>query len=343
MLGRIGLAIARSDPKTVYAVVENANSRTLSAEERRKKLAEGFGDGSIGDELYRSDDAGATWRKVAPPEPAAGGDRGAAGAGQDAPQGGGRGRGGWSGGNPPYYYAQIRVDPKNKEHVYLLSVGVTHTTDGGKTWSSAFNFGGDNHALWIDPNESDHMLLGFDHGMGVTFDGGRNWLRPDNMPLAQFYAIGYDMEQPYNVYGGIQDNGSARGPSTMKNGGPIPFEAWYRVGGGDGLYNVVDPTDSRWLYNESQFGSIQRLDQQTGSPLDRLQPSEGPGGAPLELVVADPDLTAEPGGHLPRRQRPSSLREPRRHLDRDQSGPDEEPARTPGRLRQHPVRDDHDD
>ncbi len=265
MLGRIGLAIARSDPKTVYAVVENANSRTVSAEERRKKLADGFGDGSIGDELYRSDDAGATWRKVAPPEPAPGAARGAAGAAQDAPQGG-RGRGGWSGGNPPYYYAQIRVDPKNKEHVYLLSVGVTHTTDGGKTWASAFNFGGDNHALWIDPNESDHMLLGFDHGMGVTFDAGRNWLRPDNLPLAQFYAIGYDMEQPYNLYGGIQDNGSARGPSTMKNGGPIPFEAWYRVGGGDGFYNVVDPTDSRWLYNESQFGSIQRLDQQTGQP-----------------------------------------------------------------------------
>ena len=108
------------------------------------------------------------------------------------------------------------------------------------------------------------MILGHDHGMGVTFDAGRTWLSPDNKPLAQFYAIGYDMEQPYNVYGGLQDNGSARGPSTMKGGGTIPFEAWYRVGGGDGFYNVVDPTDSRWLYNESQFGAIQRMDQKTG-------------------------------------------------------------------------------
>ena len=271
MIGRIGLAIARNAPKTIYAVVENANSRTVPAEERRKRLAQGFGDRSIGDELYRSDDGGTTWRKVAPPEAPATPPAGVAaptGSGQAAaPQalGEGRGgRGGWTGGNPPYYYGQIRVDPKNKEHVYLLSVGVTHTTDGGKTWTPAFGFGGDNHALWINPADSDHLILGHDHGMGVSFDAGRTWLSPDNKPLAQFYAIGYDMQQPYNVYGGMQDNGSSRGPSTMKGGGSIPFEAWYRVGGGDGFYNVVDPTDSRWLYNESQFGNIQRMDQKTG-------------------------------------------------------------------------------
>lgn len=292
MLGRIGLSIARSDPKTVYAVIENANARDpkVPAEERRKRLAQGFGDGSIGDELYRSDDAGATWRKVAPPaqsESAEG--RGRAG-GEAPAQAGGRGaRGGWTGGNPPYYYGQIRVDPKNKEHVYLLSVGVTHTTDGGKTWSSPFNFGGDNHALWINPNDSDHLILGHDHGMGVTFDGGRNWLSPDNKPVAQFYAIGFDMEQPYNVYGGMQDNGSSRGPSTMKGGGPIPFEAWYRVGGGDGFYNVVDLTDSRWLYNESQFGNIQRMDQKTGQgrPIRYARPQ---GKDPLRWNWSSPIL-----------------------------------------------------
>ena len=301
LLGRIGLAIARNDPKTVYAVIENANAappsgrggapaKPQSPEERRKRMAEGFGDDSIGDEFYRSDDAGATWRKVAPaeapptppaPAPAAAGQ--AAGRGGDAPQGGGRGgRGGWTGGNPPYYYAQIRVDPTNKEHVYLLSVGVSHTTDGGKTWSSPFGFGGDNHALWINPADNNHIILGHDHGMGVSFDAGRNWLSPDNKPLAQFYAIGYDMERPYNVYGGIQDNGSVRGPSTMKGGGSIPFEAWYRVGGGDGFYNVVDPTDPRWLYNESQFGAIQRMDQKTGQSrsIRYTRPQTGRGEGP---------------------------------------------------------------
>ena len=274
LIGRIGLSIARNTPKTIYAVVENANARPdakVSPEERAKRMAQGFGDDSIGDELHRSDDAGATWRKVSPvesaPPPAAApapAGRGAAAATPPAPQGrGGRG-GGFQGGGPPYWYGQIRVDPNDKEHVYLLSVGVTHTTDGGKTWTSPFGFGGDNHALWINPSDSSHMILGHDHGMGVTFDAGRTWLSPDNKPLAQFYAIGYDMEQPYNVYGGLQDNGSLRGPSSIPGGASIPFEAWYRVGGGDGFYNVVDPTDSRWLYNESQFGAIQRMDQQTG-------------------------------------------------------------------------------
>ncbi len=303
MLGRIGLSIARSDPKTVYAVIENANARDpkVAPEERRKRLAQGFGDGSMGDELYRSDDAGATWRKVAPPaqQQTEGRGAGGAGSGAGAPQGaqaaGRGGRGGWAGGNPPYYYGQIRVDPRNKEHVYLLSVGVTHTTDGGKTWSRPFNFGGDNHALWINPADSNHLILGHDHGMGVTFDGGRNWLSPDNKPVAQFYAIGYDMERPYNVYGGMQDNGSSRGPSTMKAAGSadeppsIPFEAWYRVGGGDGFYNVVDPTDSRWLYNESQFGNIQRMDQKTGQgrPIRYARPQ---GKDPLRWNWSSPIL-----------------------------------------------------
>ena len=106
-------------------------------------------------------------------------------------------------------------------------------------------FGGDDHALWIDPNNSDHMILGYDHGMGITYDGGENWYHPDNLPLAQFYAIGVDMAYPYNVYGGLQDNGSHKGPSTKRDGSPIRFEDWERVGGGDGMYNVVDPTNNR--------------------------------------------------------------------------------------------------
>src|SRR6185295_5272146 len=170
----------------------------------------GFGENTIGDELYRTDDAGKTWKKVAPnagappqpaqtEEPPAGGAGGrgaaadtAAGRGGAGAAGGGRGGRGGNlafGANPPYYYAQIRVDPQNKEHLYQLEVGVKHSTDGGKTWSSPFNFGGDNHALWINPKDPNNMLLGYDHGMGVTFDAGRSWMHPDNLPLAQFYAI----------------------------------------------------------------------------------------------------------------------------------------------------------
>ncbi len=253
LLGRIGLAIARQDSNTVYAVIENANAREGDPNERIKRMADGFGGGTIGDELYRSNDAGRTWTKMAPQPVAA----------SAAP--GGRGGGGGFGANPPYYYGQIRVNPNDKEHIYLLSVGMSHSTDGGRTWSSPFGYGGDNHAMWINPADSHHIILGHDHGMGVTFDGGRHWLHPQNLPLAQFYAVGYDMDYPYNVYGGTQDNRCLKGPSTMKNGSTIPFEAWSFVGScGDGMYSVVDPTDSRWLYNEGQFGAIGRVDQVTG-------------------------------------------------------------------------------
>jgi photosystem II stability/assembly factor-like uncharacterized protein len=157
----------------------------------------------------------------------------------------------------------IRIDPADVNHAYVLSVGVVETKDGGKTWASAFRFGGDNHALWIDPKNAKHMILGYDHGMGITYDAGKTWYHPDELPLAQFYDVGYDMHVPYNVYGGLQDNGSVRGPSSKRGGRPIVFEDWQRVGGGDGFYNVVDLTN-RYLYNESQFGSLSRSDLYTG-------------------------------------------------------------------------------
>jgi photosystem II stability/assembly factor-like uncharacterized protein len=270
MLGRIGISIFRQDPNVVYAVIENANSPKVPADERKKRLAQGFGDDSIGDQLWRTDDGGKTWRQVSGPvDPLAAATAGggapppAGGGGPPPPGGGGRGGGGFSGGSPPYYYAQVRVDPNDKDHVYVLSAGSQETRDGGKTWTGA-GLGGDSHALWINPKDSLHMLNGYDHGMTITFDGGRNWYHPDNLPLAQFYAVGIDMDVPYNVYGGLQDNGSKKGPSTRRAGGNIPFEDWTNVGGGDGMYNVVSWADSRWLYNESQFGGIQRVDQRTG-------------------------------------------------------------------------------
>ncbi len=163
----------------------------------------------------------------------------------------------------------------------MLSVGVIGTRDGGKNWTVPFRFGGDNHALWIDPADPNHMLLGYDHGLGVTWDGGKNWHHPDFLPLAQLYAVDFDMSYPYRVAGGLQDNGSLLGPSTKRSsasggmfdfegaagaargGPPIRLEDWFTVGGGDGMYNVFDRRTNRYLYNESQFGSIQRLDLAT--------------------------------------------------------------------------------
>jgi len=254
ILGRIGLTIFPKNPKVLYAAVENANKPGMSSGDRWKEILEGKSSaGMIDGEIYRSEDAGATWRKVSPEKRSVGG-------------------------NPGYYYGQIVVDPNDDQAVYVLSVGVLASRDGGKTWTSPFFFGGDNHALWIDPKNSAHMLLGYDHGLGVTWDGGKSWYHPDFLPLAQLYAIDYDMSFPYRVAGGLQDNGSLMGPSTKAGGAagfgrrgggepsgpPIRLEDWFTMGGGDGMYNVFDRSTNRFLYNESQFGTLSRVDLLTG-------------------------------------------------------------------------------
>lgn len=260
-LGRIGIAISRQDPNTVYAIVEVVKAADDAAKQR---LTEGFGD-TLNDPTFRSDDAGRTWRQVAPaPAPAAGT------AAQAGRAGGGR-NGGYPANDTPYYYSNIRVDPNDKNHIFVLNTGAAQSPDGGTTWQP-LGAGGDNHALWIDPKDSKHMLLGYDHGMSITFDGGAHWTHPDNLATAQCMGIGFDMAQPYNVYCGLQDNGSKKGPSTMKGGGPIPFEAWTNTGGGDGQQNIVDLQTSRYLYNESQFGAMARTDMWTGE-------TKGIGGA----------------------------------------------------------------
>ncbi|MEM6377021.1 MAG: hypothetical protein AAF705_02335, partial [Bacteroidota bacterium] len=242
-LGRIGLDISQSNPDIMYANIENVNVEGMKPKDRLKQLQDGIPLGRdqkvVGDEMYRSDDGGKTWKKVSPD-------------GVDI------------GGGPAYYYQQVRIDPTDPDHVYVLGIRVWETIDGGENWRRPFSFGGDNHAMWINPKDPKHLVFGYDHGMGVTYDGGKNWFHPDDQPLAQFYAIGLDMDYPYNIYGGLQDNGSVKGPSTKKDGSSIKLEDWKRVGGGDGMYNVVDPNDSRWLYNESQFGPLARTDQVTG-------------------------------------------------------------------------------
>jgi len=186
--------------------------------------------------VYRSDDGGESWRRVSPED--------------------GRIKG-------SSRYGQIRIDPNDENHVYVLSTGVQTTDDGGKTWYRGIRFGGDNQAMWINPDNSNHMLLGYDYGMAISHSGGKTWYHPDNLPCGLFYAVGIDMDFPYNVYGGTQDFGTWKGPSTKRGRFPIRFEDWQHVRGADGAYVQVDPTDSRWLYLESQNGSISRNDQKT--------------------------------------------------------------------------------
>lgn len=242
-LGRIGVAFSQKDPNIIYTNIENVNVEGISDEERLRMLTVGIplerGQETEGIEVYRSDDTGESWTMASPED-------------EDV------------GGYPSYYYQQLIVDPNDSDHVYVLGIRMWETKDGGKTWDRPFRFGGDNHAMWIDPNDSQHMLLGYDHGMGITYDAGKNWYHPDEIPLAQFYSVDVDMAYPYNVYGGLQDNGSVRGPSSNPNGASVKMEDWMRTGGGDGMYNIIDKTNNRYLYNESQFGPIRRLDLVTG-------------------------------------------------------------------------------
>lgn len=245
-LGRIGLDIYQKIPNIVYATVENVNPLPPSEAEikRAREQNREPQETVVGGEVYRSDDAGETWVKM--------------NADKDN-----------IGGRPGYYYGQIRIDPNDDQTVYVLSIPVHRSIDGGKTWGKgrSANVGAgthsDHHALWIDPLNSNHMILGNDGGLAITYDKGESWDFYDNLPLAQYYAIGVDMNTPYNVYGGLQDNGSWRGPSNSLYG-RITRDEWLSVGGGDGFYNQVDPNDSRWLYNESQFGNIQLVDQKLG-------------------------------------------------------------------------------
>jgi len=157
-----------------------------------------------------------------------------------------------------YYFGEIRVSPKNADQVYVLGVPVVKSDDGGKTWFSVQGRGvhSDHQSMWINPQQPDHLMIGNDGGADVSYDGGQTWVKLDAQPLGQFYTVNVDMAEPYNVYGGLQDNGTIRCPSTnrWKTGANCT-----RINGGDGMYVAVDPRDNKTTYSGSQFGYYARL------------------------------------------------------------------------------------
>jgi photosystem II stability/assembly factor-like uncharacterized protein len=228
-LGRIGVAIARSDARVVYALVE--------AEK---------------DALLRSTDGGATWKAV---------NTGA----NVSPR--------------PFYYADIRVDPTDPNRVYRLASTLDVSTDAGKSFASLAGFRSahpDHHALWIDPNDPRRIIEGNDGGVFMSNDRGATWSFVENLPVGQFYHVRVDMDRPYNVYGGMQDNGSWKGPNTAWEQGGIRNLHWSEVGFGDGFDTAPDPRDSMRGYSMSQEGNLLRWDLRTGERKDiRPAPPEG--------------------------------------------------------------------
>ncbi|HXT69198.1 MAG TPA: hypothetical protein VN700_05565 [Vicinamibacterales bacterium] len=178
----------------------------------------------------------------------------------------------------PMYFSQIRVDPNNTEIVFVGGVNPQKSTDGAKTFTPLQGMGHvDNHAIWIDPANSKHVMYGNDGGLDVSWDGGDTWESPRLQAAALPYHVSADMRRPYWVCTGLQDNGSWCGPSSTRSGG-IHMWNWISVGGGDGFQTQIDPTDPNIFYTESQNGGMSRYDLSTGATQSvRPQPAGGGG------------------------------------------------------------------
>jgi photosystem II stability/assembly factor-like uncharacterized protein len=165
----------------------------------------------------------------------------------------------------PMYFSVLKVDPNDPEVLYTGGVQFYQSTDGGKTFEIVRGPGHvDHHAIWINPANSDHLIIGNDGGMDMSYDRGRTWESFRTLAVGQFYHVSADMRRPYWVYGGLQDNGTWAGPSSTRSG-PTLNADWFNVGGGDGFYTAVDTIDNQTIFSESQNGNIRRLDLRTGS------------------------------------------------------------------------------
>jgi photosystem II stability/assembly factor-like uncharacterized protein len=260
-LGRIGIDVYRRDSNIVYAVIQHEQESGL----------------------YRSSDAGMHWNKVSSTNPR------------------------------PMYFSQVRIDPNDDHRIYVLGVRLNVSDDGGRTFSEVrvtpVRPGGnertrddmDLHAMWIDPGNSAHLITGSDVGVAASYDRGRTWAYMNNLPLGQFYHVGYDMDVPYRVYGGLQDNDVWSGPSAVRNRFGIGNRDWTTLAIGDGFVGFADPRDSRTIYAETQNGNIVRVDRYTNER-KTIKPQAAQGDpelrwawdAPLIISPHDPNtiLTA---------------------------------------------------
>ena len=175
----------------------------------------------------------------------------------------------------PFYYSDIRVNPKNENLIYSLQSSLEMSGDGGKTFGNLANWNqshSDYQAMWLHPN-GDHLIVGSDGGIVISQDRGKTWRFARNLPLGQFYHVSYDMAFPYNVYGGLQDNGSWRGPSAVLNDRGIFYHHWIIVGSGDGFDTEPDPTNPDGCYAMWQGGNLFYTDIKTGEEKD-IKPTE---------------------------------------------------------------------
>ena len=254
--GRISIAIAASNPKVMYTMVEADTAPNPKPDKAAKPQEKPSG-------LYRSEDGGATWVRTNNEN------------------------------TRPFYYSQVRVHPRNPDRVYWSSTPVKVSDDGGKTARNAtVGVHVDHHAMWIDPADPDRMLVGNDGGIAISYDQGGSYDVPSVLPISQVYNVSFDMAVPYRVCGGLQDNGSWCGPSRRKQGS-ITNAMWATVAGGDGFVTQQDPTDPDVIYAESQGGNISRFHFATSERTSLAKPTWRARYAQWEdsILAVRPDTT----------------------------------------------------
>jgi photosystem II stability/assembly factor-like uncharacterized protein len=178
--------------------------------------------------------------------------------------------------NRAFYFQDIRVDPKNENRLYNITQTITMSEDGGRTFKTVIPYSGihpDHHAFWINPNDPNFIIDGNDGGIGISRDKGKNWIFSEQIAVGQFYHINVDNKIPYNVMGGMQDNGSWRGPAYTWTNGGIRNYYWNNVGGGDGFDAAPDPDNNDWVYAMSQEGELQKTNVVTGEDMYIKPPS----------------------------------------------------------------------
>ncbi len=311
-LGRIGIDIARSSPNVLYAEIEAESNETTPVVAAGEPAGARGAAGGAAQGAAPNGRGGYDWCNNAGPGRGFGGGRGGAPGAQgadtnrtppalDAKASGvfrsdDKGRSWHAVSNcdgRPLYFSQIRVDPSNPNALFVANVHPARSLDGGKTFLTLdaaggfFNMGEDQHALWIDPKNSNHILRGNDAGFAVSWDQGKTWEYVRTMATGLAYWVSADMGHPYYVYAGLQDNDSWGGPSATRSRIGISAHDWFHLTGGDGFQTAVDPTDFHTVYSESQDGSVNRTDLRTGRS-QSIRPTAPPargGNAPAEGCV----------------------------------------------------------
>jgi len=270
--------------------MDPGNSLVLyAAAYEHRRLPYNYTGGGPGSGLYKSEDGGATWKRLAKDLPEGVMGRIGIGVARSRPgvvyaliehKDGGIWRSEDFGGSwkrmcdtptfkrvnsRPFYYSQIHVDPSDDKTVYVLSTGLFVSNDMGQKFRPiGAGIHPDHHGFWIDPSDSLHLIDGNDGGVDISYDGGKTWQGVQSMDLAEVYQVGYDMRTPYHVYCGLQDNGSWGGPSASLDSRGIANEEWDMVGGGDGFFVKPDPSDPNTVYSNSQMNGLARSDLRIG-------------------------------------------------------------------------------